>query len=291
MAELTVDGDILKRLLEWAEVESVPHFKRNHARDGLFSAERYLDSHTKEDKDRLFLLSLDVTFWFWMDDRVDEHLRAGSSLVDWDRLLATVMEDTAAGSTTAEGRFLGRLGMKLAECAKSKEDYDWWKVSAAESLKGFRREESAARGQPLPSLVEYLESGAWSMPLANITATASLLYDMNVARRRHDPQFASIERYLCLFARLENDLHSFEKERREKSPTNSVLLMEQVMPLGVARDFVLTQKQGYRSLLDHGLETLPPEDKFVRFVKALLLAHEQWYGQRPERYESSGQPT
>jgi hypothetical protein len=285
---LSVDGDVFSRILEWAEAESMPHFKENHARDGLFSAERYLDEKTKADKEKLFFLALDVTFWFWMDDRVDEHLTMEHGVVDWDRVLGYLQGDASADAT-AEGRFLGYLSAGLARHVESKMDHDWWLASAAASIRGFREEEAIARGRPLPSLVEYLENGAWSMPLANIVATASILYHMNVANRRREPHFARIERNLCLFARLENDLHGFEKERRERSPTNSVLLMEQFMPIDRAKSFILRQKQGYRSLLQQDLSTLALEDPFVEFVTAMLTAHDQWYGQRPERYELSGQ--
>jgi hypothetical protein len=282
MSRLHVDSCILARLLDWADTECVPDFRRDHARDGLFVAERYLDNKMTEDKEKLFLLALDVTFWFWMDDRVDENLLR-SSIVDWD-LLFRSLQGSAPVNATPEGKFLSRLGAELATRAESRIDHDWWLLSAAESLEGFREEEVAARGGPLPSLVEYLENGARSMPMSNILATASSLYSMNVATRRRDSNFAKLERCLCLFTRLENDLHGFEKERRERSPTNAVLLMEQFMPVERAMEFVLKQKHGYGMLLHSLLAAMTPGDQFVRFVRSTVAAHEEWYGQMPDRY-------
>lgn len=289
MGSLPVNEHQLDKLLRWAEAQALPDFKIGHARDGLFVAERYIRGvQDSEDADKLFLMALDVTFWFWMDDRCDEHL-SHESAVYWEELLSSLKNDRLWTRPTPEARFLDWLGSQMSARALSKIDYNWWGESLSYSLLGFRKEETIGRGAPLPTLIEYLENGAWSMPMSNIIATASILYDMKVAERRKDPFFVNLERYLCTFTRLENDLHGFEKERKEGSPTNSVLLMEQWMPTHQAKDFVLEQKKGFGTLLQKSLESLDPSDRFVQFARATLSAHEEWYGDLPDRYEPARQ--
>jgi hypothetical protein len=160
-------------------------------------------------------------------------------------------------------------------------------ASAAESLRGFREEETTARGASLPSLVEYLETGGWSMPMPNVIATASCLYHLDVVNRRRDYRVVDLERYLSAYTRLENDLEGIEKERREQSPSNAVLLMERYMSNEQAKEFVLRQKQGYVMLVNQGLHALGPEDPLGRFMRATMTAHEKWYGHTPDRYDAA----
>lgn len=284
MTSFKVDRDILARILAWSEARGIPALREDHATDGLFCADGYLDTIAKEDRDRLFLMALDVTFWFWIDDRIDQNLTKPESLVKWD-LLFESLNGRAAPDATEESTFLHQLGAELLPRAKARVDYDWWISSAIHSLRGFREEELIARGDPPPTLVEYLETGAWSMPMPNVVATGSLLCHLDIADRRRDLTIASMDRYLSAYSRLENDLAGVEKERLEKSPSNAVLLMERYMPNVKAREFVLELKKGYAALVHRCLITLPADDPLGRFIRATMEIHSQWYGAIPDRYQ------
>ncbi len=279
-----VDEATLGRMLSWTG--ELPGFKESHAVDSLFVAQRYMGERATSDREALLWLALDVTFWYWVDDQTDESLHLPVGKVDW-RALFSDIEGGLRSSSTPESLYLSRLGQSLLEFGGDQAGYEWWLQSAASTLAAFRAGEHISRTKTMPTFVEYLEVGSWSSTVRNILATASVLYRMDWVARRAGPNMSDLERYLGLVARLENDAYGFEKERKEGCFANAVLLMEQFMPTATARAFVEAQKQAYEALLLKGLQALPAEDSFVRFVNAVLEAHRAWYQMRPARYDQA----
>ena len=281
--ERAVDSQVLERMVGW--LGDLPGFKRSHASDSLFVAEGYLGARANTDKDQLFLLALDVTYWYWIDDRTDESLDKPTSGVDWERLFAAIDHAGAiVHPVTPEADFLSRLSAELAAVAPSPVDHAWWLTSAERTLRAFHQGERISRGRLTPILAEYLETGSWSSTIRNILSTASILYRMDWANRRRDTRLMDLERYLALIARLENDAYGFEKERREGCFANAVLLMERHLPTQAAKKFIDEQREAYEALLGQGLASLAPDDPFAVLANGFLEAHRKWYGHRPERY-------
>jgi hypothetical protein len=284
--EESVDVVVLQRVVDW--MDGIPDFKRGHASDSLFVAEGYLGDRKASDKDELFLLTLDVTFWYWIDDRTDESLHEQRSRVDWAALFASIDAGLAQPSTP-EAVYLARMAAEIERRSPTRMDFDWWLTSATNTLRAFHAGEQISRTRHAPDFVDYLETGSWSSTVRNILATMSILYRMNWVNRRQNPDLADLERYLGLVARLENDAYGFEKERREGCLANAVLLVESYMTTARAAEFVVAQKAAYESLLGRGLARLSPADPFVQFTSAVLEAHRQWYHRRPPRYEQGAE--
>lgn len=268
-------------MLEWCD--GLPGFKSSHAMDSLFVAQGYLGELGEIDRDALFWLALDVTYWYWVDDRTDESLLNPRSDVDWETLFVDLGGGFANGRVP-ESDFVCRLGRGLAMRGACKADMDWWLQSTRSTLAAFRFGEEISRGQRMPSFAEYLEVGSWSSTVRNILAAASVIFEMRWASRRTDPLLMDLERYLGLVARLENDVYGFEKERREGCFANAVLLLERVMSTNAAAAFVDEQRQAYEMLLVRRLKELKLDDPVARFITNVLAAHRAWYSLRPRRY-------
>jgi hypothetical protein len=120
----------------------------------------------------------------------------------------------------------------------------------------------------------------------NLIATVSLLYGLDMARRREaEREVAALERSLSLVARLENDLLGVEKERKEQGVANAVLLMERYAPPAQAREFIEREKRAYERRLEEVLQVLGPRDPLVRLARAMLASHRRYYQARPERVD------
>lgn len=277
-----VDRETLERMLDWTK--DYPGFEPDHAVDSLFVAERYMGADAYTDKEALFWLAIDVTYWYWVDDRTDQSLHQDVGNVNWISLFQDLQEGVERGSTP-EAEYVVRLARALRARSETEADYAWWFKTMLATLAAFRSGEQISRARSMPALVEYLEVGSWSSTVRNILATASILFRMKWASRRADSTLADMERYLGLIARLENDAYGFEKERREGCFANAVLLMEQFTP--TAKDFIDRQRIAYEELLLSRVEMLPPDDSFRRFTGNVLSSHRAWYQMRPERYNGS----
>lgn len=275
---------IQSRILDWSR--HLPEFTSSHAVLGAHFAPRYLGERLAEDEERLFLLGLTFSFWFWLDDRSDLHLDA--PVVDWQALIAVAQEwPAAAAARTPELYFLGELGRRLEQQAQTPIDHAWWRATMASVLESFAREEQLSRSaQPL-SYAEYLVVGAASSTVENLLASASLLGGLGLASRHAEPDVARALRYLCTLTRLENDLHSYEKERQEGCLANAVHIMERFMPVRQALQFIAAEQQAYNELLEGVLEGLEPEDPLVWLVRNARASHTGYYAIARQRNSPS----
>lgn len=148
-------------------------------------------------------------------------------------------------------------------------------------------EEQCARGLHSPSFVECLELGSYSTGVEMILTGAYLVHDLNRPNRMADVWLPSMERYMCAYQRLLNDLHSAEKERREGDQgrvSNALLLMERTLPSQQARTFVEEQLRSYLRLIDGCSSQLGRSDPFVVIIDAMRRQVDRWYANSPVRY-------
>ena len=285
--EIMVNARVLSRLVDWGK--GIRDFKRSHAIDGLFITQRYLDEQAAAHEDKLFSLALVLTFWFWLDDRSDDHLAA--SAVDWPSLLLVLSsqrdEVPWAVPMSIEAEVLLQVSAQLQKEASTNVDHEWWFTSAKYTIRNLLVEERATQTRAVLALADYLEIGLWTSAVPNLMATVSLLYGLDIARRRVERDVAALERYVSIVARLENDLFGVEKERREGTVANAVLLMERYLTKEPAREFIQAEKQAYERRLQESLSALGIRDPLARLVRAMLASHRSYYAARPLRTDRS----
>lgn len=271
------------RVLEWCK--GIPEFEPLLATGGAYLAISYLRNQAELDEGRLLPLALAVSFWTWLDDRSDRHIDA--PVVVWEDMIAVAqgrLEPVAP--CTPEVEFLFKLSRMLKQQARTSADYHWWQATAVSVLKAFIREEEVSRsGQPL-SYAEYLAVGAQSITVDNLAAASSLVGGLGLAGRILQPGLEQGIRYLCTVARLENDLVSYEKDRRERCLANATLVMERFMPLQQAVVFVTAERRAYEELLKGVFTRLEPEDPFIQLARNMLDGHAQFYELCRARYSN-----
>lgn len=279
-----VAGEALERLVTWGA--GVPNFERHHAADGLFVALGCCDEVSRANPDHLFLMALNITFWFWVDDRSDKYLNASSPEVNWPNLIA-IAEERRAERQSAEEAYLSELADGMRKRCQFDGDFERWRNTAATSLGGMEWEEKISRKGVSPSYAESVEYGAASVTIINIMHGAYIVNATPRAARHADERLLQLERYVGMFQRLINDLYSVEKERKEGPKgrvSNAVIVMEQAMARTDARHFVEEQAKGYRRLINERLAELGPTDPAARMTKNMLHAIDAYYEHAPVRY-------
>lgn len=282
-----VDAELLARLMAWAA--DLPDFALHHAADGLYIAQACRSAGLPEDREAVFLVALVITYWFWFDDRSDKFLRDHDTPVDWQRLLriADDPDHTDAQGDTPEERWFQRMSKALQARARSPEAHRWWVRSSVRVIAAMHSEEVVSRSGEVPTFVECLENGGDSTTLMSIMSSAYLAYGLDRPARDGDVRLTLVERYMLLSQRLQNDLYSAEKERRELAggrPSNLVLMLEKLVSREQARAFCEAQRSGYERMMQHNIDLLGPDDWFCRMTHTTMQCIRGWYETGPLRY-------
>ena len=286
---MILNQSVLERLLAWGA--PVPGFKPAHASDGLAVVQGYLygvrDTNGGwvaglgvPDEDQLYLVALDLTWTFWQDDCFDSTLRSSSEPVDLAAALRALTEEP----TTAPGVGLYHLRKSFHRAGGSTRDYQLFLDTAAAVLRAWQLEERWARDGATPAYTSYMENGVDSTTVPHVLAAISLVYGLDMPARLTNPAFQGLVRHLALGSRLQNDLLGIERDRREGSTANAVLVSERYMGAEEARRFVSEQRQAHEQLLRHYSEALGADDPFARLAWAMIASQEQFYLTPRERY-------
>ena len=289
--ESKVDPALLARVLDWAS--DIEAFEKHHAVDGVFHAGGFCIPPFDSDPETLFLLALDVAFWFWIDDRSDKCLLNESSPFDWDDFIGFV-EGITSGARSVEDlspekRFVLRLSELLKGSTTSAAGHDFWLMTVCRVSRGMRFEETAHRNGHVPSYLECIEYCMRSTAIPNILATASLVCEIDRAARQAEMTVWDIERCFCIHQRLLNDLKTYRAERHEGHEgkiTNLVLLMERIVGIDKAVRFVTNDLARIENTLMELAERLGREDPFVQLILYAKNNISKWYGLAPARYQN-----
>lgn len=282
-----VDAGLLARLLEWTrDIEDIePH----HAADGLYIGAKIRDELAAPDDEAVFLVGLVITFWFWFDDRSDRFLCGPDT---WDALIALGLDPQHKTlDRSPEVDFFVRLTAALRARAGRPAELRWWLRCSANVFLAMYAEEKMSRAGEAATYAVALEVGADSTGLTSIVSAANLAYRMDRAARSEDWQLARVERYMCLSQRLQNDLYSAEKERREGHAgrvSNIVLLLEGLLSPAQARAFAEAQRVGYEQMFHRAIDALGPGDGFGRLIRDGMGNIRRWYEASPVRYAAEG---
>ncbi|HEY4221829.1 MAG TPA: hypothetical protein VGO62_10805 [Myxococcota bacterium] len=284
-----VDNAVLERMMRWAD--SIPGlaqtFRLDHASYGLYCTGGYLADWAQIDEDGRFLFALNLAYWWWFDDLIDENIKLASSIVAWaelERVLGAVPLPHVTNVEPPEVGFLRALSDAYATRGARHEDHAWWVQATLGTLLGFRDEETATRSRSSVSYAEQLEAGMWSATLLNVTASASALMGLGFGARAH-PEPTTAERLLCLVARLENDEHSLDKELAEGCASNVAVVLSRSFAPEAIPSFVVAQRAGYQRLLEQSLAVLGAAHPFTLLARGILRTHRVFYAQRPQRYD------
>lgn len=264
--------------------------REDHLRDGLYVALGTCKPDSADDS--VFLVALDIAFWYWIDDQSDQSLMKSQSSVHWDSLLTILSPDveTAAGvDSQSDEIFLTGLKQMVANASPTNDDLRYWCATAASTLRSMRFEEEVSRGLRLAgSFVECLENGTNSISVLNILATVMIAQNTSRAAIWYDDRSTRLERIFASLQRLTNDLFSAEKERKEGHAgrlSNSVLFLEKLYGQDLAFSFVKACRSGYRDLLESELDALGPQNPIGVVCRRMHHCIDRYYEDRPVRYD------
>jgi hypothetical protein len=278
---LEIEERIRARLLEWGA--HLPEFEFSHAAFGAHCAARYLGERLVNDEERMFVLGLDFTLWYWLDDRSDRHLHA--PIVDFQQLTDTALGRwEPAPPRSPEVEFILELSERMRQFAQTTVDHQWWQITAASVVDAYAREAEVSRSRQPLSYAEYLAIGSRSCAVLNLLASASLLGELGLASRRFESPIEQGVRYLCTVARLENDWHSYKLDREEGCLANAVWVMGRYMATEKAIDFVASERQAYEAMLGGVLAELGEKDPFTWLARNALSTHASYYEIAKARY-------
>lgn len=288
---MELDQAVLDRVLEWGL--ALERFRPTHARNALIVVQGYVQGSTDPEvgrvegigaagEDTLFRFAIDVAWITWLDDMFDSP--AGSTSIDLESIISGIHGDASAGA--AAGFPLVRS--TFAEVGSGR-DRQLWMDSAAEMVRAWDKERRLALDPAAMSYSEYIDNGIASGAVPHILATASILYDLDLAARLELPPVQRLVRNLAAYCRLHNDINGVAKDRREGCLANALLLVERHAPPDRARRFVEEELSGYRRMLQRDLSYLERDDPLYRLIRAIPAAHAVVYGDRSGAYFSPGQ--
>lgn len=278
MSTPAVDAPALDAVLEWGR--GAPGFTRSHAEHAAALAGAFTDG-LGGDARALGLAALDLACVLWVDDLFDAPGDADGSAEDAETLAAPLRGEPAATPAAAA---LARLDERFREAAPGPEDHRWWRATLVDVLRASQADRGASRGGRTLSWGEYLRNGEHSIAVAHTVAALSLAHGLGLAAEAGEPRQRRALRWLCLSMRLGNDLAGVERERREGSRANGVLLMERHLPSDVARGFVEAERRGCERLLAEELAGFPPRHPFPRVARVMADAVERFYAAPDSRY-------
>lgn len=279
--EHDVDPEMLAEMMRWAA--SMPLFRLDHATYGLYCTTNYLRGWADLDREGRILFALNLSYWWWFDDLIDKRMEDASTNLAWGALEDALRAGLPPGDYPPEVEYLRKLSEDLRPRARAQSDHDWWIIATLGTALGFRDEEHATRTKTPVSYAEQLEAGLWSATLVNVTAAASVLLGMGLGDR-HPAEPSTLERLLCLVARLENDRFSVDKERHEGCASNVLIVLERSFPREHVAAFVEAQQRGYERCLMDGLGRLGADHPFAHLARGILETHREFYASRPGRY-------
>jgi hypothetical protein len=284
--------DILQELVAWGH--GLQGFKESHAIDGLTMAQGYVEGVADEQgrwvsgigpavggERTMFLIALDLSWLLWLDDRFDNHASSVQP-TDWQALLRSA----TAPPTTPESEAFYQVRTRMAKESLRASDYKLWLDSALALFEAYHENELLARGDRAWGYAEYLDNEEIGVGMPHLVATISLVCDYRFADRLTDPQYTRVVRSLALTTRLQNDLASLQKERRDGDLANAVLLMERFVNPEQAWAFALAERQSHERLLHRDLDALPPHDPLPRLARIIVASTERYYRIPRERYIS-----
>jgi hypothetical protein len=284
---------VLEQLLAWGE--GLEGFEASYAIGGLTMAQGYVEGVTDEQgqivsgigpdlhRERpMFLLGLDLTWLLWLDDRCDTYVNSAQS-TDWQSLLHAA----TAPPTTLEAEAFYRVRTRMAREAPRAVDYKLWLDSALALFRAYHENELLARGERTCGYAEYLDNGEIDVGLPHLLATVSLVYDYRFADRLADPLYTRAVRSLAITTRLQNDLVSVQRERRDGDLANALLILEKVLGPQQAWALVRAERQSYERLLGRALEAFPPQDPLPPLARIIIAATERYYRTSHGRYQTA----
>lgn len=272
------DAPALDAVLEWGR--GAPGFTRAHAEHAAALAGAFTDG-LGGDARALRLAALDLACVLWVDDLFDAPEDAASSAEDAETLAAPLRGEPAATPGSAA---LARLDERFREAAPRPEDHRWWRATLVDVLHASEADRAASRGGRTLSWGEYLRNGEHSIAVAHTVAALSLAHGLGLAAEAGEPRLRRALRWLCLSMRLGNDLAGVERERREGSRANAVLLMERRLPFDEARAWVEAERRGYERMLAEELAGFATSHPFPRVARVMADAVERFYAAPNSRY-------
>lgn len=288
---MELDQAIFSEVLEWGR--DLDGFKPEHARHALTVVQGYLDGVAHErgrrtpgigtgDRRRLLLFALDLTWTFWLDEIFDT--RSPEDPIDVDSIVEAMRPGGAA--TTPEARGFELLRSSFSDYRGEGGDYLLWAATAADAIRAWEVERHLATRTPPLSYSEYIENGFNSTAVPHIVTTAALLHGYRAHERLAEQPVRRLLRNLSLSCRLHNDLFSVDKELREGSAANAVLLVRRFTGLEQARAFVADELRGYEEMLRQDVQRLGPADPFARLAVIMPAAHGVLYTGGSEAYRA-----
>lgn len=276
MSTVSDGAPALDAVLEWGQ--GAPGFTRAHAEHAAALAGAFV-AGLGGDGRALGLAALDLACVLWVDDQFDAPGDAASENAE---TLAAPLRGGPAATPAAAA--LARLDRRFRDAAPRPEDHRWWRATLEDVLRASDRDRAASRGGRTLYWGEYLENAEHSIAVAHTVAALSLAHGLGLAAGAGEPRFRRALRWLCLSMRLGNDLAGVERERREGSRANGVLLMERRLPPGEARAWVEAERRGYERMLAEELAGLPPGHPFPRVARVMADAVERFYAAPGSRY-------
>ncbi|NRP75485.1 hypothetical protein ILFOPFJJ_06408 [Ensifer psoraleae] len=283
--------ELLSDLLAWGH--GLKGFKREHASEALHGGSLFLmgveDKYGRmiqgigtQNKQAGHAFILDMAMLFWLDDCFDEQILEQHEL----DAIGEVLSGKSPASTVEAERYLALLDL-LAAQAGSDADFALVRESGTAYYRALQAEAHLSSGKREMSYAEYLDNGIDSIAFMRVLASLSALWGLDISVRRECPHFLRFLRHLCLVGRLQNDLHSLNKDRREACAANAVLVVERFLPGAPALAFVEEELRGYERLLDKDMEDLAPDDPFRRLAEIFRRMRELYYSTSRERYQTA----
>lgn len=283
---MDLDQTILDEVLRWGR--DIAGFSASHAIDGLTCVQGYVNGVMSEgrwvpgigvdDRKKLRLYALDISWLLWMDDVFDK--RDGGMLVDLESIIRAI----DGPPTTPEATGLYYLRKSFESLAANEVDYKFWLDTAAATVTAWSTEERLTRKELTMSYSEYLENSVDGFAVPHIVATANLIYGYNMASRRTDVTIRRIIRNISISSRLLNDLVSIEKERREGCLANACILMERLISSEQSRKFIEDELASYMRMLNTDIAVLGEQDPFSILARVLSETHRLFHTTPRERY-------
>ncbi|AKT42789.1 terpene synthase family protein [Chondromyces crocatus] len=278
---MELDRAVLQRILAWGE--GLEKFKPSHGRNALTIVQGYVDGVDDEqghpvqglggDREALFLFATALTWTFWIDELFDADKGGTSAPVDVGAVLRGI--EGKDDAPAAQG--FQRLRALFVAYEGDAEAYGLWLQTAADAVKAWEIEDLLSYGKLSLSYAEYLENGYNSTAVPFILATAALVHRLDMPSRLHEEAIRSLLRQLSISCRLHNDIFSVEKERREQSCANAVLVLERLLPAEQAERVARDDLQGYERMLRRDVDRLPPGDAFGVLGRVMPEAHRILY--------------
>ena len=278
----------LSAMLTWGH--GLKGFKHEHAAEALHGCSLFLTGVENEggrliegvgtqNDEASYTFTLDMAMLFWLDDCFDEQILKPYELDAIGEMLSG-----QSSARTTEAKCYQALLDLLAAQATSDADFALVREYGIAYYRALQAEALLSSGKRPMSYAEYLENGIDSIAFMRVLASLSALWGLGMPERRKCPRFQRFLRHLCLVGRLQNDLHTLEKDRREGCTANAVMMIERFLPRERALAFVEDELRGYERLLDNDMDDLAPDDPFRRLAEIFRRVRELYYSTSRQRY-------